>query len=106
MNVPTRISDRLRSDETRSAMNTAPLSQDDAKGLAWALRRRLRGEVRFSEGDRALYATDSSNYRQVPIGVVIPRDVDDVIAAMEICRGFGAPITNRGGGTALAGQTC
>src|SRR2546426_11094661 len=76
----------------------------DAEALASELRRRIRGEVRFDDGSRALYATDASNYRQVPIGVVIPRDTDDVIRTVEIARGFGAPILARGGGTSLAGQ--
>jgi FAD/FMN-containing dehydrogenase/Fe-S oxidoreductase len=70
------------------------------------LRAALRGEVRFDSGSRALYATDASNYRQVPIGVVIPRDADDVVAAIEICRRHRAPLLSRGGGTSLAGQCC
>src|SRR5262245_14900654 len=74
--------------------------------LADDLRRAVRGEVRFDPGSRALYATDSSNYRQVPIGVVIPRDPDDVVATVEMCRQHGAPILSRGGGTSLAGQCC
>jgi len=74
--------------------------------LAAALRRELRGEVRFDTGSRALYATDSSNYRQVPIGVVIPRDVDDVVAAVLTCHRFDVPVLARGGGTSLAGQCC
>src|ERR671935_1098709 len=78
----------------------------DARGLATALARRLRGEVRFDAGSRALYATDGSNYRKVPIGVVVPRDVDDVVATMETARAFGAPVLSRGGGTSLAGQCC
>src|SRR5438874_459151 len=78
----------------------------DAEALASELRRRIRGEVRFDAGSRALYATDASNYRQVPIGVVIPSDTDDVIRTVEIARGFGAPILARGGGTSLAGQCC
>src|SRR3989442_14565277 len=78
----------------------------DAEALESALRRHLHGEVRFDNGSRALYATDGSNYRQVPIGVVIPRDADDVIAAVSICREHGAPILCRGGGTSLAGQCC
>jgi FAD/FMN-containing dehydrogenase len=49
-------------------------SNVDAKALAGELRGKIRGEVRFDDGSRALYATDSSNYRQVPIGVVIPRE--------------------------------
>src|SRR5271155_3572602 len=78
----------------------------DSAGLAAALKRQLRGEVRFDDGSRALYATDGSNYRQIPIGVVLPRDVDDVVAAIAIARQFGAPILCRGGGTSLAGQCC
>ena len=62
--------------------------------------------MRFDDGSRALYATDGSSYRQVPIGVVIPRDVDDVIATVSLAREFGAPILCRGGGTSLAGQCC
>ncbi|PYI88601.1 MAG: FAD-binding oxidoreductase, partial [Verrucomicrobia bacterium] len=78
----------------------------DATALERELRATIRGEVRFSDGDRALYSTDSSNYRQVPIGVVIPQDKNDVIAAVGLCRKFQAPITCRGGGTSLAGQCC
>ena len=78
----------------------------DARALEGALRAAVRGEVRFGDGDRALYSTDSSNYRQIPIGVVIPRDRSDVIATVAACRKFGAPITCRGGGTSLAGQCC
>lgn len=70
------------------------------------LRRAVRGEVRFDAGSRALYATDASNYRQVPIGVVLPRDTDDVLAAVEACRRHGAPLLGRGAGTSLAGQAC
>ncbi|HLB86244.1 MAG TPA: FAD-binding oxidoreductase, partial [Terriglobales bacterium] len=78
----------------------------DAVALADALRRHVRGEVRFDDGSRALYAVDGSSYRQVPIGVVVPRDVDDVIAAISLSREYGAPILCRGGGTSLAGQCC
>jgi FAD/FMN-containing dehydrogenase/Fe-S oxidoreductase len=70
------------------------------------LRRRVSGEVRFDDGSRALYSTDSSNYRQIPIGVVVPRTIQDVVEAVAVCREFGAPIVARGGGTSLAGQTC
>src|ERR1043165_9822899 len=78
----------------------------DAEALAVALRHRVHGEVRFDNGSRALYATDASNYRQVPIGVVVPRNNDDVIAAVATAREFGAPLLCRGGGTSLAGQCC
>ena len=78
----------------------------DTVTLSEALGRRVKGEVRFDAGSRALYATDASNYRQVPIGVVIPRDVDDIIATVEVCRSFEVPLLPRGAGTSLAGQCC
>ena len=78
----------------------------DAQALSRSLRQKIKGEVRFDAGSRALYATDGSNYRQVPIGVVIPRDKEDVVQAVAECRRFGAPILSRGGGTSLAGQCC
>ncbi|GII80342.1 dimethylmenaquinone methyltransferase [Sphaerisporangium rufum] len=67
---------------------------------------RVDGEVRFDPGTRGAYATDGSNYRQVPIGVVVPRTIEAAVAAVEVCRAHRAPITSRGGGTSLAGQTC
>src|SRR6202166_2043762 len=78
----------------------------DGESLAHALRGQIRGEIRFDRGTRALYATDGSNYRQVPIGVVLPHDADDVLATVALCREFGAPLLCRGGGTSLAGQCC
>ena len=81
-------------------------SMVDERRLARELAARVRGEVRFSNGSRALYSTDSSNYRQLPIGVVIPRDAEDVVAALAICRDHDAPVLARGAGTSLAGQTC
>ncbi|HEX6458062.1 MAG TPA: FAD-linked oxidase C-terminal domain-containing protein [Thermoleophilaceae bacterium] len=83
----------------------APAATADRVELERALRRDVRGEVRFSDGDRALYANDASVYRQVPIGVVVPRDVSDVIATVAACREHRAPIVARGCGTGLAGQT-
>lgn len=76
----------------------------DLTALARALRSRVDGEVRFDDGTRAAYSTDASNFRQVPIGVVIPRSVDDGAEAVEVCAQYGAPIVSRGGGTSLAGQ--
>jgi FAD/FMN-containing dehydrogenase/Fe-S oxidoreductase len=85
-------------------------SQVDTSGLEAALRAEIRGgspsDIRFDAGARALYATDGSNYRQVPIGVVLPRNIDDVLATVALCRQFGAPLLCRGGGTSLAGQCC
>lgn len=85
---------------------TAALSEAAVAALAAALRRSVQGEVRFDRGSRALYATDASNYRQVPIGVVVPKTIDDVVAAVALCREYGAPVLPRGGGTSLAGQCC
>ncbi len=77
----------------------------DADGLFEALADDLEGEVRFDTATLGLYATDSSNFRQVPIGVVLPRTIDDVVATHRICREYHAPILNRGGGTSLSGET-
>jgi FAD/FMN-containing dehydrogenase/Fe-S oxidoreductase len=74
-------------------------------GLEAALRAAVQGEVRFDEGARAAYASDASNYRQVPIGVVLPRSVADIVAALAVCRAHGAPVLARGGGTSLCGQS-
>src|SRR5271157_102837 len=79
---------------------------NDAKALAAELRDKVRGEVRFDDGSRALYATDSSNYRQVPIGVVVPKGIEDVVETVATCRRHDAPVLTRGGGTSLAGQCC
>ncbi|MGC2035962.1 MAG: FAD-binding and (Fe-S)-binding domain-containing protein [Thermoplasmata archaeon] len=78
----------------------------DVAGLERALSHRTDAEVRFDKGSRSLYATDASNYRQLPIGVVVPRTVDSIAGIVSICREFGAPILPRGCGTSLAGQTC
>jgi len=93
-------------DTTADSVPASKSSISDPLGLHEALRRNVRGDVRFDSGSRALYATDGSNYRQVPIGVVLPRDADDVLAAISVCRQFDAPLLCRGGGTSLAGQCC
>jgi FAD/FMN-containing dehydrogenase/Fe-S oxidoreductase len=77
-----------------------------AAELEKELKKNIKGEVRFDRGSRAMYATDGSNYRQVPIGLVVPRDADDVVAAVAACRKYGAPVLARGAGTSLAGQCC
>ena len=81
-------------------------SFSQASELEQELKRTLNGEVQFDRGSRALYATDGSNYRQIPIGLVMPRDDADVIAAVAACRKYGAPVLARGAGTSLAGQCC
>src|SRR5438552_16032330 len=91
-----------QSDPLRSATDL----DVDVEALASELGGHIRGEVRFDNGSRALYATDASNYHQVPIGVVIPRDADDVVQTIAVARSFGAPVLARGGGTSLAGQCC
>ncbi len=69
-----------------------------------ALRRRVKGDVRFDPYSRALYSTDASSYQIEPLGVVLPRDLDDVYAAVETAVDFGVPVLARGGGSSLAGQ--
>jgi FAD/FMN-containing dehydrogenase/Fe-S oxidoreductase len=77
-----------------------------ARALGAHLQRSLGKSVEFGAQARALYATDASNYRQVPIGLVYPRSRDEVVEAVRICREHDAPIVSRGGGTSLAGQSC
>src|ERR1700728_2915663 len=83
-------------------VDTFPQSADLEKELT----REIKGEVRFDRGSRAMYSTDGSNYRQIPIGLVVPRDADDVVLAVAACRKYGAPVLSRGAGTSLAGQCC
>ena len=78
----------------------------DVSRLEKELREHVSGEVRFDPGSRGMYAVDASNYRQVPIGVVVPKSVDDVVATLQVARHFSAPVLSRGGGTSLAGQCC
>lgn len=77
----------------------------DLKALHQELSKNIEGEVRFDRGSIGLYATDSSNFREIPLGVVIPKTTDDVVAAHRVCSRYGAPILNRGGGTSLSGET-
>ncbi|WP_443075255.1 FAD-linked oxidase C-terminal domain-containing protein [Streptomyces sp. NBC_01483] len=76
----------------------------DVDGLRAALAADMRGEVAFDVTARALTTMDASNYRRVPLGVVCPRDADDVAAALSVCRAHGVPVVPRGGGTSIAGQ--
>lgn len=87
---------------------TPPATQqlDEREALRAALDDVISGEVRFDEGSTATYATDASNYRAVPIGVVLPHSVDDAVAAVAECHARGVPVLSRGGGTSLAGQCC
>ncbi|MFG2638002.1 FAD-binding and (Fe-S)-binding domain-containing protein [Streptomyces sp. NPDC048362] len=87
---------------TRSTVDVSGL---DVARLEAALREAVDAEVRFDAGSRGAYATDGSNYRQVPIGVVVPRSVEAGAQAVQVCARFGVPLLSRGGGTSLAGQT-
>jgi len=82
------------------------MTRFDTGPLQHALTEAVDGEVRFDAGSRAAYAQDGSNYRQPPIGVVVPRTADAAAAAVQVCRDFGAPVLSRGSGTSLAGQCC
>jgi len=77
----------------------------DVAALEADLRGRIKGEVRFSTGDRGMYASDAGNYRMIPAGVVLPCDADDVEATLALCRKYRVPIVARGGGTGIPGQT-
>src|SRR6202451_4294321 len=74
------------------------------RALEARLKTAVRGDVLFDLGTRAMYAADASNYRQMPVGVVTPRDAADVEAALAACRATGAAVLPRGAGTSLAGQ--
>jgi FAD/FMN-containing dehydrogenase/Fe-S oxidoreductase len=97
MKVPTKPDPRAATPPVASA-------DVDVRSLEHELRRSTEAEIGFTAGDRALYSTGGSNYRMLPIGVVIPRTVDDVVEAVRVCREHGAPVLPRGGGTSLAGQ--
>jgi len=92
-------------DANRLQTGTSRQIAIDVSALESDLRRVVDGEVRFSGGDRGLYASDAGNYRMIPIGVVLPRDAGDVTRVLEVCRRHDAPIVARGGGTGIPGQT-
>jgi Fe-S oxidoreductase len=91
--------------DLRFATGMASAETVNVAGLEQHLRRHVRGEVRFDKGSLAMYASDASNYRQVPLGVVVPRTLDDVVETMKACARYRAPVTCRGGGTSLSGET-
>jgi FAD/FMN-containing dehydrogenase/Fe-S oxidoreductase len=73
--------------------------------LARTLSRHIAGEVRFDDTCRRIYSTDASIYQVMPLGVVIPRTTDDLVAAIQIAAEMEVPIVPRGGGTSLSGQS-
>ena len=90
------------------ATQTASLNRirgNERDELAQELAKRVSGEVRFDPFSRVLYSTDASIYQMEPVGVVIPRSVEDVLAVVEVARNNGVPVLPRAGGTSLAGQT-
>jgi FAD/FMN-containing dehydrogenase/Fe-S oxidoreductase len=91
--------------ENRLQTGTTKTLTVDLESLKQSLSKHIKGEVRFSNADRGMYASDASNYRMIPLGVVLPKDSDDVVKTVEICRHHGAPIFARGGGTSIPGQT-
>jgi FAD/FMN-containing dehydrogenase/Fe-S oxidoreductase len=91
--------------DTRFAAGMSAVEKINIKGLERHLRRHVSGEIRFDTGSLALYANDASNFRQVPIGVVVPRTFDDVVETMRACHRYRAPVLSRGGGTSLSGET-
>ena len=88
------------------ALRAQRLARVDLAELERRLRERVDGEVRLDAGSRGAYATDASNFRHVPLGVVVPRTVDAGAEAVAVCHELGAPVVSRGGGTSLAGQSC
>lgn len=111
---------RERYPDRRSAARTSPPAKGAAAGagkgaataattastrdLARDLTAAVRGEVDFDAASRALVTMDASNYRRVPVGVVAPRDAEDIAAALDVCRTHGVPVVPRGGGTSIAGN--
>ena len=76
-----------------------------AQELEQELKKVVSGEVRFDAFSKVLYSTDASIYQMEPVGVVVPRSKEDVLAVVDVARRNGVPVLPRGGGTSLAGQT-
>lgn len=91
--------------DTRFVAGMATADKVNVTGLENQLRRHVSGEVRFDTATLAMYANDASNFRQVPIGVVIPKTLDDVVQTIRACHAYRAPVLCRGGGTSLSGET-
>jgi len=100
------LADRIGPAGGHGLLKPEGVDEVDVRSLRRALDREVSGEVLFDGGNRAAYSHDSSNYRQAPIGIVMPRDAADIVAAINACRDHGAPVLARGCATSLAGQTC
>ena len=84
---------------------TVQANASDTRQLVEELSSHVQGEVRFDKMSRALWSTDASIYQIEPVGVVLPKSQDDVIAVLETAQKYGVSVLPRGGGTSLAGQT-
>src|SRR3954454_10034157 len=91
--------------DLRFATGMVATERVNVAGLERHLRRHLTGEVRFDRGSLAMYANDASNFRQVPLGIVVPRTLDDVVLTMKTCARYFLPVTWIRGGTSLFGET-
>lgn len=91
--------------DTRFVAGMATVDKVNVTGLENQLRRHVSGEVRFDTATLAMYANDASNFRQVPIGVVVPKTIEDVVQTVRACHAYHAPVLCRGGGTSLSGET-
>jgi hypothetical protein len=78
--------EKVRFERQHRDDDAQPLSDADRNSFVAELRSHVRGEIRFDDGSRALYATDGSNYRQVPIGVVVPQNIDDIVWTVTTAR--------------------
>src|SRR5262245_39899158 len=83
----------------------SPFAAVRRESLVRYLARHVVGEVRFDDTSRRLYATDASHYQVEPLGVVVPKTHDDLVTTVQISAELGVPITARGGGTSLSGQS-
>ena len=81
-------------------MSAAPAEHPLARQLV----RHVSGEVRFDVPSRLIYSTDASNYQMMPLGAVLPKTIEDVVATVALCAEHGVPITPRGGGSSLCGS--
>ncbi|MGE2814110.1 FAD-binding and (Fe-S)-binding domain-containing protein [Mycobacterium heidelbergense] len=91
--------------DTRFVAGMAAVDKINVTGLENQLRRHVTGEVRFDTATLAMYANDASNFRQVPIGVVVPKTLEDVVQTVRAAHAYHAPVLCRGGGTSLSGET-
>ena len=94
----------LSASPTRSIANATSSAAQASQALVAALRQHVQGEVRFDNPTRMLYSTDASLYQVMPVGVVIPKHLDDIQATVEIAARHRVPVLPRGSGSSLAGQ--